>query len=242
MPDGPPPLALPELPATVARPLRRGATEDPWRARAAWLVLAAHVAGLLAVDRALRLRDGPPPAPVPGRETVVEIRFLPPDPVAPAPAPAPAIATTPASTAPRAAPDRRPTAPPPQRDDGMAARFLPATPEPSIDTRRLFDPNGAVRLPEGLVERDAPAARDPLAAPASPLPFERTRFDRAWRPNGETLAQQAVRTVPLLGIVLPGAFEGPNCPPNSTDIRCEAAVQEQRARIPPTPQSGKQPW
>ena len=124
----------------------------------------------------------------------------------------------------------------------MAVQFLPATPEPSIETRRLFDPNGNVRVPDGFVDRSAPPPRDPMAPPSSPVPFERTRFDAAWKPDGETLAQQAVRNVPLLGLLLPGAFEGPNCPPNSTDPRCEGMAQEQRARIPPTPQSGRQPW
>jgi hypothetical protein len=78
--------------------------------------------------------------------------------------------------------------------------------------------------------------------PRRVIPDERTRFDAAWKPDGENLAQEAVRKVPLLGLILPGANPGPNCPPNSTDPRCEAIAQEQRARIPPTPQSGRQPW
>lgn len=239
MDDGFAPLRLPELPAVIARPPRRARAPEPWRTRAAILVLIAHGLGFVAVDRALDLRLPPAPAPA-AEDTVVEIRFLPPDPVPTAndASAAPTQASGPA----RIAPPPRPTAPPPQREDGLSAQFLPATPEPSIDTRRLFDPNGALRLPEGLVDREPPGPRDPMAPPVSPVPFERTRFDAAWRLDGETLAQQAVRIVPPLGILLSGAHEGPNCPPNSTDIRCEAMVQEQRARVPPTPQSAKQPW
>jgi hypothetical protein len=204
-------------------------------------VVLAHVMGVVVVDRSLGLRERPPVASAPV-ETVFEVRFVPPEPGAvPAPAESAALVTAP-SPATAVVRPQPPTAPPPQRDDGVAVEFLPATPEPSIDTRRLFDPNGAVRLPDGFVDREAPAPRDPMAPPTSPVAFERTRFDAAWEPDGETLAQQAVRIVPPLGILLQGAHKGPNCPPNSTDIRCEAMVQEQRARIPPTPQSGKQPW
>ena len=244
MDDGSPPLRLPDLPAVVARPERRARDAAPWRGRAAALVLVAHAIGFVAVDRALELRQPPRPTVAP-LEQAVEIRFLPPDPVVPAtPAPPPAEDSmpSPARRSARVAPPQPPTAPAPQRDDGMAAQFLPATPEPSIETRRLFDPNGAVRLPEGFVDRSPPPPRDPMAPPTSPVPYERTRFDAAWKPDGETLAQQAVRQVPLLGLLLPGAFAGPNCPPNSTDPRCEGMAQEQRARVPPTPQSGRQPW
>lgn len=240
MPDGLAPLRLPELPTHVARPSRDGGGPDPWRRRAAWLVLAAHAVGVVVVDQALRLRDAPRVAPP--AETVVEIRFLPPDPVEATPVASNPVVEAPATTRPAAPRTRQPpTAAPPRRDDGMAARFLPATPEPSIETRRLFDPDGRVRLPDGLADGSPPPARDPMAPPASPLPIERTRFDRAWRPDGETLGQEAVRRVPLLGILLPGVHGDP-CPPNSEDPDCEAAPREQRARIPPPPQSGKQPW
>jgi hypothetical protein len=238
MPDTLTPLELPRLPTHVARPPRRERAPDPWRARVVGAVLLAHILGVVVVDRSLGLRERPPVASAPV-ETVFEVRFVPPEPVVvPAPAESAAPVTSPSSAAVRPQP---PTAPPPQRDDGVAVEFLPATPEPSIDTRRLFDPNGAVRLPDGFVDREAPAPRDPMAPPASPVPFERTRFDGAWEPDGENLAQEVSRKVPLLGLIL-AAGQVPDCPPNSTDIRCEAMVQEQRARIPPTPQSAKQPW
>lgn len=243
MDDGHAPLQRPELPTTIVRPDRRARSIDPWRARAAGLVLVAHAIGLVAVDRALDLR-------LPGRttaapaETTVEIRFLPPDPVPPlASIEPPPVDNTPAPARPpaRNARPQPPTAPPPQREDGLAAQFLPATPEPSIETRRLFDPNGTVRLPEGFVDRSAPPPRDPMAPPSSPIPVDRTRFDAAWKPDGESLVEEISREVPLLGLIL-GAGRVPDCPPNSTDVRCEATAQEQRARIPPPPQSGKQPW
>jgi hypothetical protein len=237
MDDGTPALRLPDLPAAVARPDRRARDALPWRTRAAGLVLVAHAIGFVALDRAMDLRL---PSRTDSRraDDAVEIRFLPPD-TAPPVAPS---ALPPVREPARAMAAQPPTAPPPQRKDGLSAQFLPATPEPSIETRRLFDPNGAVRWPEGFVDRGTPPPRDPMAPPTSPVPFERTRFDRSWKPDRETLAQQAVREVPLLGLLLPGAFAGPDCPPYATDPRCEGMAQEQRARIPPTPQSGKQPW
>jgi hypothetical protein len=240
MDDGSTRLRLPDLPTEIARPDRRVRAADPWRARAAWMVLVAHAIGIVAADRALDLRMPARTGAMPV-EAAVEIRFLPPDPVVEAPAVVPPSPGRGASTPTQPAPRQPPTAPPPQREDGIAAQFLPATPEPSIETRLLFDPNGNVRLPDGFVDRSAPPPRDPMAPPRSPIPVERTRFDAAWKPDGENLAQQLSREVPLVGMLL-RLGQVPDCPPNSTDPRCEAMPQEQRARIPPTPQSGKQPW
>jgi hypothetical protein len=195
-------------------------------------VLLMHVAGVVLLDRLLR-QGRPPPPSVP--EVVFEVRFLEPaPPTEPVPEAAPDAPVAPSRVPARTARDP---------DAGVAVQFLPPDAAPAeVDSRRLFDPNGRVQLPEGMVAREASPQRSPMDPPRRVIPDERTRFDAAWKPDGESLAQEAVRKVPLLGLILPGANPGPNCPPNSTDPRCEATAQEQRARIPPTPQSGRQPW
>lgn len=214
----------------------RPATDLDRVRRGVWIaVLLAHVAGGVLVDRLMRAR--PPMAPAP--ERVFEVRFIDADPAAPT---APEVLPTAAAASRPAAPQRTRV----EAGQGVAVQFLPADPgapePPVLDSRRLFDPDGRVQLPEGMVVREAPQARSPMDPPRRVIPYERTRFDAAWEPDGETLAQEAVRKVPPLGLILQGANRGPNCPPNSTDPRCEAMVQAQRAYIPPIPQSAKQPW
>lgn len=223
-------------PPPIVRPASRAGGHDLERMRRGVLagVLLMHVAGVALLDRLLR--QGPPPPPsVP--EVVFEVRFLEPaPPIEPGPPMAPGAPAPPAPSriAARTAGDP---------EAGVAVQFLPPDPAPpAVDSRRLFDPNGRVQLPDGMVAREAPPQRSPMDPPRRVIPDQRTRFDAAWKPDGENLAQEAVRKVPLLGLILPGANPGPNCPPNSTDPRCEAIAQEQRARIPPTPQSGRQPW
>lgn len=225
-------------PPPIVRPASRAGSHDFERMRRGVLagVLLMHAAGVVLLDRLLR-RGLPPSPSVP--ELVFEVRFLEPGPpVQPEPAATPVV-----PAAPRDAPARIPPRTVDAADRGVAVQFLPPDPAPpSVDSRRLFDPNGRVQLPDGLVAREAPPERSPMDPPRRMIPDQRTRFDAAWKPDGENLAQEAVRKVPLLGLILQGANTGPNCPPNSTDPRCEATTQEQRARIPPTPQSGRQPW
>lgn len=234
MADGP---LLPELPDTIRRPAR-GPGDDDRRLRRIIIagILVAHAIGALLIEQASEMRWRAPAAQA---EQSFVIEFLPPDAAPPevAPVAPPRAASTPV---PRTAPEPRTEAAPVADEPGLAVQFLPADPAPSLDARRLFDPNGAVRLPEGLVTREPVAPRD-VMAPRPVLPFERTRFDRAWTPDGENLGQMAVRKVPLLGLLLQGV-NGDPCPPNSIDPECEANAQPQRAYIPPTPQSGDQPW
>ena len=132
----------------------------------------------------------------------------------------------------------------------MDVQFLApsASPSSSIDTRRLFRPDGSLDLSEEVIAASRPPptpsrqGAPTTAQPDAPLfPPERTRFDRAWVPDGETLVQEATRKVPPLGLLL-GAGQVPDCPPESEHPDCEALERAQRAHIPLTPQSGKQPW
>jgi hypothetical protein len=238
MADGP---FLPELPDTIRRPARGGGGDDRRLRRlvVAGIVLA-HAIGAVLLEQASEMRWRAPAAQAEQAEQAEQsfvVEFLPPDPVPPEDAPV-LPAPTASTPAPRTAAQPRPESAPVGEEPGLAVQFLPA--EPPLESRRLFDPDGRVRLPEGLVTRGPAAPRDPMA-PREVLPFERTRFDRAWVPDGENLGQSLVRKVPPLGLILQGV-NGDPCPPNSEDPACEAQVRAQRAYIPPTPQSGDQPW
>jgi hypothetical protein len=236
MPDGLTTTAMDDLGFPGLREDRRQRPSDlDGVRRGVWIaVLLAHVAGGVLIDRLMHRDLAVPPAPA--QESSFEVRFLDPAPVS-----EPATAALPVEpTAQRPMPQRRNTVEP---DAGVAVQFLPRDPEPAtLDTRRLFDPNGRVQLPDGMVTREAVPQRSPMDPPRRLIPDQRTRFDAAWEPDGESLGQELVRKVPPLGLLLQGVNPGPNCPPNSTDPRCEAIAQEQRARIPPTPQSARQPW
>jgi hypothetical protein len=232
MADGP---LLPELPDTIRRPARSGGDDDRRLRR---LVIAgivlAHAIGAVLLELASEMRWR---APAVQAEQSFVIEFLPPDAVPPEDAPV-LPAPTASAPVPRTAAQPRPESAPVAEEPGLSVQFLPA--EPPLESRRLFDPDGRLRLPEGLVTREPVAPRDPMA-PREVLPFERTRFDRAWVPDGESLGQTLVRKVPPLALILQGV-NGDPCPPNSIDPECEANAQPQRAYIPPTPQSGDQPW
>jgi hypothetical protein len=234
-----PELRLPELPEHITRPPRGAPADDrAWRRRVVWLVLLGHVLGLVLVDRAMRARL--PQAPE-QRDAGVEIRFL--------QAPSPDTAGLRVDTAlSELAPTRR-RMPPAERS--LDVQFLaPSSPPPAttIDARRLFRPDGSLDLSEAVIAASRPPtapSRQGAPATAQPdaplLPPERTRFDRAWVPDGENLAQEATRKIPPLGLLL-GASQVPDCPPQSDHPDCEAMERAQRAQIPLTPQSGKQPW
>ena len=204
-------------------------------------VLLAHVAAWLVLDYLARYR----PAQVDIRaESSISIAF-----VQQQPAPVEALAPVQSAAArdetlvPRAITRR--AAP---EDQGVAVEFMPRDParrasrEPALDARRLFTPDGGVRAPP----ESKSTAADPFARPAPTerapvLTHQSTRFNRAWTRDGENLGQQIVGEVPLAFIVLQGVYL-PKCPPDSNHPNCEATAREQRARIPSTQQSGKQPW
>ncbi len=200
-------------------------------------VFFAHAAGWLVLEQLARYR----PAVVDTREeTSITIEFVAEQSSKVDASPtATSMAEREQVPTPRTVPRRTPTV-----DAGVAIQFLPRdqSPEPVIDARRLFTPDGSVRLPQG----SAPAAVDPFAPPAPvsrepALTHRSTRFDRAWTPDGENLGQEIVRKFPPAAILLSGVHL-PECPPDSDHPNCEATAREQRARIPPTPQSGRQPW
>lgn len=186
--------------------------------RGLFLALALlHVAGILWLDRAMRLRPRVPAAPVVVEDTGVVIRFLP-DAAVPAPAPEPAESAPAAAPAladpPRAAPINTPPAAVLSANPFVTAPpGIPATPAPAadagpirapgttIDTSRLFEPDGSPRLSEEVVEAAAAkpvpeyiARTAPGLAPIrSPIPYKPTRFDEVWVPDGESLGQELVR-------------------------------------------------
>lgn len=103
---------------------------------------------------------------------------------------------------------------------------------------RLFEPDGSLRLSDEVVE----AAREPAAPAPQYRERERrthvwraerpriagtppTRFERRWKPDGENLAEELVRKVPLLGLILQNPSGRDRCPPRSIDPDCEGAVQ-----------------
>lgn len=201
-------------------------------------VLFAHLAGWLVLERLARYR----PPPIDTRaETSIAVVFL------QDLTPAVEVSRANERRADNAMPARIAAAAPreisplaPADEPGVAVQFIPR--EPALDARRLFTAEGRVLTPP---ESGSPAA-DPFAPPAPierapALVHESTRFDRAWTPDGENLGQEIVRKFPPAILLLQGVHL-PECPPDSNHPNCEATVREQRARIPPTPQSARQPW
>ncbi len=201
-------------------------------------VFLAHVVGWLLVEQLARYR----PAAVDGRaETSITIEFVAATSSAVDAPPADSRSARQATGAPSTSTSTRRT---PTVDEGVAVQFLPREPqrEPGLDARRLFAPDGTVRLPQDTADVAGDPFAPPAPAPREPvLTHESTRFDRAWTPDGENLGQEIVRKFPPALLLLQGVHL-PECPPDSNHANCEATAREQRARIPPTPQSARQPW
>jgi hypothetical protein len=205
MPDGLPPLAYPALPAIVARPSRETGPVDRRRVAAVLLLLGLlHVIGALLVDAAMRLR----PAlarllDAPG----VAVRLIDPVQSLPANPPAPAIAARQPDRAAEAAGvgssvDPRGPAPEPVVIDMPGAQ----APTGSLDTARLFDPDGSPRLSPAVIDAAGPAVATPDFAPPktpglaplrSPLPYKPTRFEAYWVPVDETLGDEWMRRLTM---------------------------------------------
>ena len=185
-------------------------------------VFFAHAAGWLVLEQLARYR----PAVVDTREeTSITIEFVAEQSSKVDASPtATSMAEREQVPTPRTVPRRTPTV-----DAGVAIQFLPRdqSPEPVIDARRLFTPDGSVRLPQG----SAPAAVDPFAPPAPvsrepALTHRSTRFDRAWTPDGENLGQEIVRkfppadaAMPPQGCARPAAGNGCNVAADSAPVR-----------------------
>lgn len=199
MPDG---LALPLLPDVVRRPSREAAPIDPrlrWRIGAG--IVVGHLVLLLLVDASLRPRFA-----VPQRvDAGVQIRWI--DITLPAlPAPAPdAAAVVPDATPPPDAATIGPADAASAPAVSRAAETLAAEVDDGVDTARLFDPDGQLRLSAAVVDAAAqgpapgfaPPAREGLAPIRSPIPYRKTRFDDDWVPDGETLGDELMRKVTL---------------------------------------------
>jgi hypothetical protein len=206
----------------AARVAARDADAELLRIRRALLLALAllHVAGVLWLDRAMRLRPQVVRVPAVVEDGGVVIRFLPDETIAPeASAISPALPPVVADPTAPSVPDRTATkvrvsptvaSGPTTEPIDAAATASPTTappatdaagPSTAIDTARLFEPDGSPRLSDTVVEaasaKAAPdyiARRDPGLAPIrSPVPYKPTRFDDAWVPDGESLGQELVR-------------------------------------------------
>ncbi|HET9484295.1 MAG TPA: hypothetical protein VFO79_10090 [Xanthomonadales bacterium] len=192
-------------------------------------IALAHLVLALLVRESMRPPDVFRAAAV--DEQVMYFDFVP-EPAAPAPDPAASIHE------PRATPEpvtRVQPIVPTRRDDApMTATFVPS--EPAVEAPpklRLFNADGSVIVPDGADAPPAPGWRErvagesPLFEGRSALPVRRTRLNRYWKPEGETLGQEIVRKYPLAAIIL-GGVGVPKCPPRSTHPDCEGEAQPQR--------------
>ena len=203
MPDGLPPLVLPQLPRHVRRPQRSSSGFDPrLRRRALLAVLLAHVLLGVLLDRAMRVREA---APKVVADDAVLIRWI-------ASEPLPEDRVDESLTAMQASletPVAKPTvqSPRPVAQAATARVSVPmaaplavdgtsTAPPAEIDTARLFNPDGSVRMSTQVVDAAKPALAAPefetprmqaFAAPPAPVPYRRTQFDAVWVPDGENL-------------------------------------------------------
>ena len=210
------------------RRARREAVVPQRRRGAIAVVVLLHVLLLFALKSAMQVRwDDPLAEPAP-----LVVRFdqptaaAPPDPALSVPEPA--IAPPPTSVVPRTT-----------VEPAQAVR-TPAEPEPASEPRmsvRLFEPDGALRLSREVVEAAEPA---PEAVPEyrerrretnvwradkPAIVYRPTRFEKHWKPDHETVAQELVRKYPLLGLIIQNPGGQDRCPPNSLDPDCEGEEQ-----------------
>ena len=172
-----------DLDYLARRRWRRGAQAvDPARIGFLTLLLVLHLGVLLTV-RANSLRARPP---APRHDDVLSVRLLPPEqpdlPVTDLAAPQ---ARSSVAAAPRA-----------RSGEPVQAESVTAVPAPA-DGAYLFNPDGSLKLPEGVPEPGSTAFRNPepeaLPAPRNPLPYKPTHFEPYWVPDHETLGARLVR-------------------------------------------------
>jgi hypothetical protein len=192
------------------------------------LVILVHALLAWFAHRAMQLRE----AARAERDSAIEVRFIEPDMPADRAPPLPDVPVVAPSASPDAAPRVVPPAPPPlAADTSMSARFIepdePASPPPP--PMKLFNSDGSVRLSQDIINGPRPPPRQyqprdtspsPQMAHQSPLPYESTRFNRAWVPDGENLGQKIIRKFPLAGILLSGELM-PKCKVYSIAKECE---------------------
>jgi hypothetical protein len=208
----------------VARPARTRAFSPI----ALLIVVLVHAFLAWFAHRAMQLRE----AARWERDSAIEVRFIEPEPRVAVPEVVPAVPAPPvsANTADPIAPS-----PPPRADNAMSARFIEAdepAPPPPI---KLFNSDGSLRLSQDIVDGQRPPEPQyrprntepaPLMAHESPLPYESTRFNRAWVPDGENLGQKIIRKFPLAALVLGGELM-PKCKVYSIAKGCEDQPQPQ---------------
>jgi hypothetical protein len=241
---------------------RRVARDDPRLRRFVFLgVVVLHAVFVVIAWRETRPSVTPTPAP-PESVMVVEFIddevAMPspaiaetPDVVEPPPAESTATPiATPPPTVVRETPPPASSPPAAVPETRMSVEFVPATPAtaeapttPAQDVR-VFKSDGSVLLSKEVI--DAATTKEPLKQYVEKpqedmklvgdheiLPFERTRFDKYWVPDGETLGQEIIRKYPAIGLLIPGlAGAGDGCPPRSIDPACEGKPVPQKMESP----------
>lgn len=215
MPDGLPPLTLPQLPLEIARPSRAPGPVDvvPRRWVLSALVLL-HILGAMLVDRAMQLQPLPLAAAL---QESIEIVFF----DAPARLPAALESAQPPATPPVVEPPVTSAVaaqriPLPQLQPLPNALREPAQPlaapgaappaPAALDSSRLFNDDGSPRLSKQAIDAAQPLVAAPDFAPPkpqaiapirSPIPYKPTRFDEYWVPSNEPLGAEIMRRVIL---------------------------------------------
>ena len=199
-------------------------------------VAAIHLLLLAALRSAMVEKPYVPPPRT--EEPVLVVTFIDETELPPPPDVAPSTAEIePASpAAPVAAPE-----PAPDRER-LTARFVEsATPDvarpPPSDTDdavRIVNPDGSLRLSQEVFDaadaKPAPgfqpkdATQPGFMAHKSPVDDRKTRFDKYWVPDKETLGQELARKYPIAALLLQGV-NGDRCPPRSIDPECENDAQ-----------------
>ncbi len=221
-------IAVDAMDAAWAEAGRAARTEHARAFSPVVLLIVVLMHALLAwfAHRAMQLRE----AARLERESAIEVRFIEPEPVDAPPTSVPEASAPAISSAPQAADIAPMIATPAPADTAMSARFIePDEPAPPPPAMKLFNSDGSLRLSQELIDGPRPVEPDykprdtrpsPLMAHESPLPYESTRFNRAWVPDGENLGQKIIRKFPLAGILLSGELM-PKCKMNSIAKECE---------------------